>query len=1314
MKFFPHIAYIILLCLLPGTGRSNNASYYFKQIAIEQGLSQSSINSILCDHKGILWIGTKSGLNCYDQHELKSFFNEKDNKYSLPGNYIQFVAEDSLNNLWVSTNKGLVKYNPDYNNFDPIIKEKIFSYLCIPGGILFGGEKTLYRFDYQNKKIERTHLNTENHLREAGEYSILSILNIEGDKVLLNTKKHGLLTYNYTTNEIYKDDSLPFTNTVSAIFINAEGYIYLSPYRQGLFCYDPKGKLIAHYKSENSKLSNNIILSILEKDGDIWIGTDGGGINIYHPSTKDFTVLQHIPGDANSLPVNSITVLYMDNEKNLWAGSVRGGIFGIKETYIRTYKDVALNNTNGLSEKAITSLYEDNDSLLWIGTDGGGINVYNPFTDTFKQFTSTYGDKVTSITGLSDTELLVSLFNQGIVVFNKKTGKYTPFTIVNNQINTEECYYGFMPLAHKVSNDKIYILSLSARIYYPETKTFSTIKTKETDFSLEALNLTYADDSLIFMIKENYVLQTLQKNDSLSLLFTTEPSETIHTLCYDKKGTVWIGSDQGLSYYNLNEKVLHRINTRLFNNVSYLFLDDKGRLWIGAQNMLFSYVIDEGRFIIWSESDGFSPNEILFMYQEQSKTNNIYLAGTDGLVKIDKNISYNNDLQPEINLSDILFNGSTYLKEFDATQRSITVPWNYTSLSVVFNINQKDIFRKTMFRYKIEGANEQYIESYNNKLNLPVLLPGSYSIIASYNTKSGIWSQPKKILTLHITPPWYKSNLFIVSAILLIIGIITATVYTILKKKENRLKWEMKEHEQAMNEEKIQFLVNISHELRTPLTLIYAPLKRLIDTSHENLNPEVIHGQLNTIYKQSRKMKNLINMVLDLNRIKTEQKSLQKQPHPLNKWIVSVSEDFKTELEEKSIQLIYQLDTQIESIWFDEWKCQTIFSNILMNALKFCEPETQITVSTQLMGNYVRVAVADQGIGLQNVDPRKLFNRFYQGKHNKSGSGIGLSYAKVLIEMHGGHIGAYNNPDKGATFYYELPISPENTTSGQQETQETENKENLSIPLDLSATGISCAGYSLLIVEDKDELRLFLKDSFKDIFKQVYTAENGLAALEITKAKQPDIIVSDVMMPQMDGYELCKNIKNDIEISHIPIILLTAKCDQESTEQGYKLGADFYIPKPFELDFLLTIILNLLKSREAIKQKYKESSTLLLPQEATISNADEHFMSKMNELIDNNLANPDLDVSYLMKKMTMSRASLYNKVKVLTGMGVNDYINKIRIEKASLMLIQTDLTISEISYEVGFTYQRYFSTIFKQVKGMTPTQFKEKNRRKES
>ena len=224
---------------------------------------------------------------------------------------------------------------------------------------------------------------------------------------------------------------------------------------------------------------------------------------------------------------------------------------------------------------------------------------------------------------------------------------------------------------------------------------------------------------MTYLIKEHYVLEGLQQNDSLHILFSVDPSETIHSLSYDQKGTFWIGSDQGLSYYNKDEKVLHRIETKLFNNITQLFLDNQGRLWICAQNMLFSYVINENRFVVWSESDGFSPNEILFMYQQSSKTNNIYLAGTNGLVKIDKNISYNDKVQPQIELTDIIFNGSSYMSQLDGKEKKINIPWNYTSLSITINLNEKDVFRKALFRYSIAGLNNQYIESYNHKLELP-------------------------------------------------------------------------------------------------------------------------------------------------------------------------------------------------------------------------------------------------------------------------------------------------------------------------------------------------------------------------------------------------------------------------------------------------------------------------------------------------------------------------------------------------------------------------------------------------------------------
>lgn len=1290
------------ICGYMNYGWCNNTNYYFKQIAIENGLSQSSINSILCDHKGMLWIGTKSGLNCFDQYELKNYFNEKDNPHSLPGNYIQFIAEDQQMNIWISTNNGLVRYNPDTNSFDLVLKEKALSYLKLADQFLFVTNNSIYKYNFESHEIQVSDYRPVNETP----HDIIKLLPLNEQTALIATKNNGLFSYNYETGQVAK---LPFADhtTLLDIYLASDGHIYLAPYNKGLFCYGLNGNLIANYTTKNSDLNNNIILNILEKDGEIWMGTDGGGINILNLQSKEISCIKHIPGDASSMPVNSITVLYKDNENNLWAGSVRGGIFGIKETYIKTYKDVALNNTNGLSEKAIISLHEDEDSILWIGTDGGGINRYDPFTGQFRHYPSTYGNKVASITSLSSSELLVSLYSKEVFIFNKETGRYKPFVIVDKETNIEECYSGYMPLTHKVAKDKIYILSKSALTYNPVTRQFSPLKMNEDEIDPGALNLVYADDSLTYFIKEHYVLEGLQASDSLHILFSLNPSETIHSLSYDGKETFWIGSDQGLSYYNKNGKTLHRIETKLFNNITQLYLDKQGRLWIGAQNMLFSYVINENRFVVWSESDGFTPNEILFMYQQPSKTNNIYLAGTNGLVKIDKNISYNDKQQPTIELTDILLNGSSFMKRFDTEEKKIDIPWNYTSLSITINLNEKDVFRKALFRYSIAGLNNQYIESYNHKLELPSLNPGNYSILVSCNTKSGIWSQPVKIATLHITPPWYKSYWFIASMILLFVVLLYAAVYLIIKKKENKLKWEMKEHEQTVNEEKIRFLVNISHELRTPLTLIYAPLKRLIDMSAGKPKLELSKEQLNGIYKQARQMKNIINMVLDLNRLKTGEEPLQKLPHLLNEWVRSVSEDFRNECEEKKISLQYQTDNAIEYIWFDEWKCQIILSNLLMNALKFSDPQTNILISTQLINNVVRISVSDQGIGLQNVDSNKLFNRFYQGEHDKSGSGIGLSYSRILIEMHGGNIGAYNNPDKGATFYYELPVLTD--TSLPEEITDN-NYENIPIPLDISSIDISCSGYSLLIVEDKQDLRSFLKDSFKDIFKHIYTAEDGMTALELIKSKQPDIIVSDVMMPRMDGYELCRNIKNDIEISHIPVILLTAKCDQDSTSTGYKLGADFYLSKPFELDFLLTIIVNLLKSREAVKQKYKETTATILPQDLTISNADEAFMTKLNNLILNNLSNPDLDVKFLMENMAMSRSSLYNKVKALTDIGVNDYINKLRIEKASSLLIHTNLNISEISFEVGFTYQRYFSTIFKQIKGVTPSQFKEENK----
>lgn len=1307
MKTHTITAVIFILMLFSPYVRGNERiDYYFKQISIEQGLSQSSVTSLLRDHRGILWICTRSGLNSLDRNELKTYYNEKDNPASLPGNYIYHIAEDSLNNIWVSTNKGLALYSYEKDEFSTVTRELVFSSMCVTDGILLGGRKVVYKYSYATGQISNIFFKDIEEYNVSTEYDIIRMQKVNDREVLIGTREKGVFMLNLASERVTPMPVGDFPSLL-AMYLSPEGNLYLTQYQKGLYCFDLSGRLLAHYDTGNSALNNNIVLDIAEKDGNLWMATDGGGINIFDPQNKTFKVIQHIPGDATSLPVNSILVLYNDRGDNLWAGSIRGGVFGIKETSIKVYKDVTLGSKRGLSEKTIISLFEDKDGMLWIGTDGGGINKYNPYTDEFEHFVSTYGDKVVSITNLSETELLVSLYSKGVFVFNKHTGRYRPFVIVDNEVNDMECFSGFMPLVHRVAKDKIYILSYRMITYYPERKEFGYIKVDKDKINSSAMYLTYSDDSVSYFVKQNELYEARQEDDSLRKVLTVDPQEVINSMCYDERGTFWLGSTQGLSCYRVDTGEVKRIETNLFSNISNMVLDKKGILWISAQNMLFSYVIAEDRFIIWGESDGFSSNEVLFMYQKPPVTDNLYLGGTSGLVRINRNISFDDASRPVIQLADVTFNGSSYLNRLSRPKSTLSVPWNYNSLKVKINLNEKDVFHKTLFRYYIQGHNNQFVESYNHNLDLPMLPPGEYTIKVSCNTKSGEWTEPTEVLAISILPPWYKKPWVISFAILLLIVCVTYTSYVIIRKKERRLKWKMKAYEQTVNEEKIRFLINISHELRTPLSLIYAPLKRLLDTTG-TVTDEALKGQLSAILKQAAQMKDIINMVLDLNKPDAGFETLQMFPHSLNTWIRKIAEDFRGEYEQKGIKVTYRFDESIGEVWLDHAKTRIVLSNLLMNALKFSEPDTEITVSTQKQGDSIRVSVADQGIGLDHVDVNRLFTRFYQGKHDKKGSGIGLSYARKLIEKQGGSIGAYSN-EQGATFFFELPLQPEK--EGQAVLPFPTSLEQGILPEETDEPAFTVNSYSILIVEDNEEFRSFLQESLTGLFKQTYTAADGREAVEIINKKLPDVVVSDVMMPNMNGYELCRYIKSNISVSHIPVILLTARSDSESTYLGYKLGADFYLSKPFDVKILLTIIGNLLKNKECIREKYKRSFEPLSPQETTFSNADERFITKINDLIKSNLSNPDFDVKFLTDKMAMSRASLYNKMKVLTDMGVNDYINKLRIEKAMQLLVSTDYSITEVAYETGFAYQKYFSTIFKQMTGMTPSEYRKEYRK---
>lgn len=781
---------IIILFLLAGVkllSSEHCVNYSFTQLSIEQGLSQSTAQSILLDHKGTLWIGTKSGLNSYTQERIKTYLHHSGDPHSLPSNYINHLTEDSLGNFWIATSKGLALYDDEQDQFNTVNSSIIYSSVGVEGGMWFGSENAIHCYDYKSKELKTIHIEKEEGKGiNLVDYRIQKMLYLEDGKILIGTRKKGIYLYDCRIRQFTL--LIPSSqNLLTSLYVTADHHIYTAFYGDGFYCYDRTGKMLKHYTKENSGLKNNYVLDMAEYNGNIWLATDGSGINLFTPRTFQFSQLQHIVGDYSSLPVNSITLLYKDMKDNLWAGSVRGGIFSIKETYIKTYKEAILNNTNGLSEQSVISLYEEKDGKVWIGTDGGGINLYDPSTDKFIHFPSTYGDKVVSIAEVSETELMVSLYTKGIFLFNKKTHKYRPFTIVDEETNKKECFYGYLPLANQVADGKIYIISCGTYVYHTHDHTFSRMQTdRDYDFSNDALCLSYSNDRFSLLKCAHQAFWVDQKSDSIRLLFELEKDELITSMSYDNNRMIWTSTNKGLGFFDLESQKYHRIRTRLFNGISYLIADGKGRLWICAQNHLYSYIIKENRFILWNSSDGFPPNEILFAYQKQSNRDYIYLGGSEGLVKINTDIPYTETQIPEIYLSEILFNGSPSLKK--VKENTIKIPWNYNSLSVHFRIKNRDVFQKYLLQYTIEGRGKQSIETYDPVLNLSSLSAGNYSIWVSCNTKNGNRTPSKQLIHIIVTPPWYKTVWFIgVAAVLFII--MTASIgYIHYRRKERNMK----------------------------------------------------------------------------------------------------------------------------------------------------------------------------------------------------------------------------------------------------------------------------------------------------------------------------------------------------------------------------------------------------------------------------------------------------------------------------------------------------------------------------------------------
>lgn len=1302
MKKLLVILFSLFLCIF--STRAESPDYYFKQISLKDGLSQSTVNCVLSDHQGVIWIGTSFGLNRFDRERIMSYYNDKDNLFSIPGNDIIFLTEDLQHNIWIGTDRGLARYDRSKDRFVRItfagLPLHVHSSVVTDSGVLLFGAGTAFGYSYADNRI--TFLPVNGPERVTSSFTHACMYDQQKQIVLLACRRNGLWWYHLTTGKLERVPFIP-AKEITSVCLAFSGDIWLSVYADGVYGYTRDGQERYHLNTGNL-LNNDVVLDIKERDGELWLATDGGGINIYDPEKQTVRVIAHIPGDNNSLPVNSFGCLYDDQEKNMWAGSIRGGLIGMKEIYFYTYGDVPLNSADGLSYKTVTSLYEDRDHILWFGTDGDGINRFDPQKEEFRHYPATFDKKVVSIIEYNEEELLLSIFSQGLYRFHKKTGELREYVVTDAGKSRRLLRVGLAIHLDRLDKEHFYIYSDSVYLYNQSKGRLEAIGCKEEGIVLSALMKVPGDQPVTYLRSLSNLLVLDHQERSIHVFYTPPDSiGTIGAACLDKEGCFWLGMSSGLYRYDPVTKYTSAIEGNRFAGTSSLGFDKQGRLWIGTHNGLYAYIPEEKKTVVFGESDGVYANEYLFKPPLLAASGDLYMAGVNGLVYIRNNVPFPEEADPSINLLDVELNGVSVGSDVIGDGDKLSVPWNYTSLNARIIVKENDLMRKKLLRYYIKGSLNEMIERSSHTISFHALSVGEYHIWVSCNKRNGDWSTPVQLLSITVTPPWWKTTGFLILLIFCILCGSALVAWLVVLKKERKMVWAIKEHERKTYEDRVRFLINISHELRTPLTLIYAPLKRLL-ASGEVKDDKLLH-LLTGIFRQTRRIKDNINMVLDVRKMEIGGESLTLTKQPVNDWLQEVSGDFKLEFQVRNIRLVYDLDESLGEVPFDVSKCEIVLSNLLMNALKFSEPDTVVVLSTRRKPDYVRISLSDEGIGLDHLEIDRLFTRFYQGEHDRKGSGIGLSYARMLVEMHGGNIGAQANEGKGATFFFELPL--ENTSVPIEakpymdrllQTSDVEIPETDEYPV---------AGYTVLVVEDEPELRSYLKDELSGYFKKVFVAEDGRQALEKIRANLPDLVVSDVMMPYMNGFELCRRIKSDVEISHIPVILLTARTDNESTVQGYKLGADMYVPKPFDLAFLLTVLRNQLKSREIIRNRYKEAEQVVSPKADTISNADEQFMRKLNELISSNLTNPDLDVQFVASRMAMSRASLYNKLKLLAGISIGDYINKFRMAEAVRLLADKDMSIQEVSEKTGFSHQRYFSTVFKQIYGETPSQFRQ-------
>ncbi len=1305
-------------------------------------ISNNRINAIEGDNDGNLWVGTNNGLN---------FFNTKTSKFSRISLYKQLSLSNSRqkiindlffdkvkNHLWVATNLGVIKIAIEDNNEQS--QNFTYSYYISDNSdqnsldnnnvnvILMDEDRTIWvgtNGEYLNQykpasdNFKRIHINSE-HDYKLNHISKNVFIDSDGDFWIGNDLSN-LILWEREKNSFSHISLVEGNYPIFDFYQDTNGLFWVSTDVNGLYLFKKgEGKLQQHIVNNFSdpfSLPNNKPSKIFEdKNGIFWIGSHDKGVSKLDPSRYSFGLYYYQPNNPNGMSEKTVQSVLEDSKERIWISAYNGGL-NLFDEENKSFKHFSHNpeKSNSLSSNKILYTFESRDGYIWVCTLDGGLNRFNPEKNEFKTYLhnpldslSIGQNSVWSGTEDSSNRLWFGLRTEGISLYDPKTNHF--FNYKNSFGKTNFLASNNVICTFVDSKDRLYI-GTSLGLNVVELAKLNEYIPREIDF---------------IEIKE----VGIQGNG-------------INNITEDSLGNIWIGADSGVYKLDENLNLANSYSSQdgLPNNlVVGLIEDDNSNMWITTKGGLSLLNPNTHQFKNFNVHDGLQGPEYQSKSIAKTKDGQIIIGGINGfnifnpndisapvpvkLIPQLTNFKLNNKL---VKVGDSI-DGRVLLNKGISSTPDLVLNYNENYFSFEFIALYFENTEQVQYAYKMNGIDDDFIEIGNNRVvNNSNLEPGKYTfeVMASIN---GQWEDAEKAsINIRILPPkwktWWAYLLYSIVGVLFLWVVIRFYTLKVQEKQQREL-----------DQMKLEFFVNVSHEFRTPLTLILSPVNEILNNFHKDF--ESIKGSAISIQRSARRLMHLVDQLLDYRKMDVGMLPLQLKKGDVVKFSEDIFALFRGLTLKKNIDYTFNASSEGITALFDYDKLEKIITNLISNAIKFTDNGGQISVSVNKVkenkaksnvfffmnkkeDESVEIIVQDSGIGLNKKQIRSIFSRFYNVDITKSGTGIGLNFTKGLVELHGGTLSVESELNKGSRFVVRLPLNlkakldvVENVKNEflinslkaveydmliSNEPLSTNDKTSVSASKDKNVP-------TILIVEDNKELRTHLTNELKTNYN-VKEAINGVQGLKMVKKHFPDIVISDVMMPKMDGFELCKLIKTELETCHIPVLLLTARTLEEDKVEGYQNGADGYLSKPFIMSVLRARIDNLLETKKRLRDKFSELGGVFQSSEVTSNNLDEAFLDKATRIILKNIGDVDFKQEHLLDEMGIGRSQFYRKINSLTGHNPSYFIRTIRLKYASELLLKNNYSIKEVTHMSGFSSTAYFSKTFRELFESTPTEF---------